>query len=194
MYNPIRRNRNIGTAKQGHGQNNTFCIPWPFVVCQNFKDFYERIENYRKETILSPVWGRMIFDYEFENQTGPTIILEAFRVNDRLKWSKKLSVDSQKELERLRQDGHEFAADRRSNVALLEKTAVRNTQLYRTLLHEIGHYVHYLQKTGRFSGSISKSERESFAHAYAERQHSALAAQNLVPFEQSVANEDHDIG
>jgi len=27
-YNPSRRNRNIGTAKQGHGDDNSLVIPW----------------------------------------------------------------------------------------------------------------------------------------------------------------------
>lgn len=30
-FNPIRRNRNIGTPKQGHGQNNRLGVPWPWI-------------------------------------------------------------------------------------------------------------------------------------------------------------------
>jgi len=45
MYNPTRRNRNIGTAKQGHGSNNKLTIPSPCVVS---KDFYERLGSYEK--------------------------------------------------------------------------------------------------------------------------------------------------
>jgi len=36
MKNPIRRNRNIGTAKQGFGQNNKLKIPSPFGTLQAF--------------------------------------------------------------------------------------------------------------------------------------------------------------
>ena len=254
MYNPIRRNRNIGTAKQGHGQNNKLCIPCPLVVS---KMFYEQIENYhkeiriihgrefvfvveatlhdfehacsvdevakmlhllpaedlgklgrivfrqpkRKEAILSPVWGRLVLHYEFENHFEPTIILEAFNINVKLKWPKSLSVESQKELEWLRQDGHKFVTDRRSHIASFEKSACRNTQLYRTLLHEVGHYVHYLQEViwplgdhappekyqiflDRYFDGIPERERETFAHSYAERQYAALVAKKVVPFEQ----------
>ena len=27
-WNPVRRNRNIGTAAPGHGENNRLVIPW----------------------------------------------------------------------------------------------------------------------------------------------------------------------
>ena len=40
MYDPIRRNRHIGTSKQGYGQNNKLSIPQPALV---FKTFYERL-------------------------------------------------------------------------------------------------------------------------------------------------------
>ena len=45
MKDPTRRNRNIGTAKQGHGSNNKLVIPWPAAV---MKSFEERITNYTK--------------------------------------------------------------------------------------------------------------------------------------------------
>jgi hypothetical protein len=248
MYNPIRRNRNIGTAKQGHGQNNVFYIPWPLVVSQCF---YERLHNYRKEYreihgrkfifiiestlrdfehacsvddvarmlyhippedlnglervvfrqpkrkefIFSPVWGRMIYLYEFENRDAPAIILEAACANGKQVWPKSLSVDSQKELERLRQDGHKFVTDRRNHIAPFDKVAVRNTQLYRTLLHEIGHYVHYLQNLqtlDHYFDHIATREKEIFAHAYAERQYTTLAVQSIVPFEQSSKTVEHN--
>jgi len=46
MENPIRRNRNIGTSKQGHGQNNKLVIPW---VASAMKSFDERLGNYTKD-------------------------------------------------------------------------------------------------------------------------------------------------
>jgi hypothetical protein len=48
MFNPTRRNRNIGSAKQGHGQSNRLIIPSP---CTSSKTFYERLENYEKTEI-----------------------------------------------------------------------------------------------------------------------------------------------
>lgn len=238
MFNPTRRNRNIGTSKQGHGQNNKMTIPWPAIV---EKDFYERLENFekeirkingktytfiieetrihskhacsvidvenilklipsedldglsliifrqpkRKEEILSSVWGRLIYSYEFEDDYQPAIIIEAIDYSKKLKWSKKLSVESQKELNRLISDGHKFIDTGRTNEANYEIDNVRNTQLYRTLLHEIGHYVHYLnivdrpatedeafeewEKRSDYYFSIPSVEKEQFAHSYAEQ-------------------------
>ncbi|MDJ0797430.1 MAG: hypothetical protein QNJ51_11470 [Calothrix sp. MO_167.B12] len=46
-----------------------------------------------------------------------------------------------KELERLREDGHRTATDKRHYLISSTLDSIRNTQLYRTLHHEIGHYV-----------------------------------------------------
>ncbi len=64
----------------------------------------------------------------------------------------------------------------------MEKENVKKTQLYRTLLHEFGHYVHYLEKVVRVSKDeeefekhedlyfkISTTEKENFANKYAEK-------------------------
>ncbi|MDD9947009.1 MAG: hypothetical protein OXU20_38555, partial [Myxococcales bacterium] len=62
------------------------------------------------------------------------------------------------------------------------RTTVRNTQLYRTLPHEVGHYVQYhqdvesragddLDEWGRLNDayfSRPQREREDFAHRYAD--------------------------
>ena len=238
MFNPTRRNRNIGTAKQGHGQNNKMIISWPAIV---EKDFYERlgifeketreingnfytfiieetrqhsrhacsvsdVENIlqlippedlkdlsliifrqpkRKEEILSSVWGRLIYSYEFEGNFQPAIIIEAIDYSKKLKWKKKLSVENQKELNRLISDGHKFVDTGKMYEVDYVIDNVRNTQLYRTLLHEIGHYVHYLnvvvrpevededfeewEKRSDFYFSIPSIEKEQFAHSYAEQ-------------------------
>lgn len=50
MHNPSKRNRNIGTVKQGHGQNNKMAIPFSF---EDGKEFYEKLVNY--ETITKTV-------------------------------------------------------------------------------------------------------------------------------------------
>jgi len=196
MRNPIRRNRNIGTAKQGYGQNNRLTIPQ---ISTQSLQFYERLGEYtkrykdingnrfefvieatrdkvnhactvddlaemirhipptdygdlnlivlrqpkRKEENLSSVWGRLIYYYEFEGNFRPAVIIEAMDCEQRLKLPKKLSVDDQKELERLRKDGHQFTVTKRHFIANYNIENVRNTQLYRTLPHEFGHYIHY---------------------------------------------------
>ncbi|GAA0891655.1 hypothetical protein GCM10009122_13340 [Fulvivirga kasyanovii] len=252
MYNPTRRNKNIGTNKQGHGQNNELTIPSP---ANTNKTFYERLTNYqkvsrtingnrfefviestrvstehactiddiaellrhvppndyadlkliilrqpkRKEETLSPVWGRLIYTYEFEGETGPAIILEAFDNKRNLKWSKKLSSEDQKELERLREDGHRIIETKRYFEAEYELKNVRNTQLYRTLLHEIGHYKHYLQEVEeqgtedepfeeweiRFDNyfKLPSHQKEQYAHRYAEQLRKTLLESKVIPFE-----------
>ncbi len=252
MNNPIRRNRNIGTSKQGHGRNNKLVIPYP---CTVSKTFYERLDEYekivriindheftfviektregcqhactindvecivksipaedygnlsliifrqpkRKEVILSPVWGRLIYSYEFENDFQPAIIIEAVDYSKKLKWPTKLSIESQKELERLKLDGHPFIQEPRHFVADYTLENVRNTQLYRTLPHEFGHYVHYLEVVERpssedeeftewekrddFYFSIPSVEKEKFAHLYADKFKQRLVELSVIPFE-----------
>lgn len=152
----------------------------------------------RKEEIISPVWGRLIYSYEFEGAYYPAIILEAANYKKPLKWKKSLDPDDQLELERLRADGHVFVEDKRSYTAVLERERVRSTQLYRTLLHELGHYVQYLTMVQPFIEEISTEDRdqrednylhlpkdtkEKFAHQYADQWRAKLLAANLIPFE-----------
>lgn len=250
MRNAIRRNRNIGTSKQGHGKNNKLTIPQPCLVDKVFHERlgpYEKIDKVinghlftfiiektrssalhacsvddvenmignipfsdygelkfivfrqpkRKEEILSPAWGRLIYSYEFENGYYPAVILEAVDYNRKMRWSRSLSPEDQIELERLRSDGHRFIADKRAYILKFEVSSVRNTQLYRTLLHEFGHYVHYREvveqpakedeegeerlKREEVYFKIPKSDRERFAHGYADRLLSKIKEQKLIP-------------
>jgi hypothetical protein len=252
MYNPVRRSRNIGTAKQGHGQNNNLIIPYPCVVAKSFferlgpyekagrqinghsftfviestrefckhacsiADIEKIIENIpaahygalklivlrqpkRKEEILSPVWGRLIYSYEFEGHYHPAIILEAVDLGKRIRWPKSLSVDNQKELDRLKRDGHPFIETKREFVAPLLIENVRNTQLYRTLPHEFGHYVQYFElvekplsededceardKRDEAYNKIPVGEKEKYAHSYADELLEKLTTEKVVPFE-----------
>jgi len=74
---------------------------------------------------------------------------------------------------------------------------VRNTQLYRTLLHEFGHYVHYLTIVERpgyedealelceqrwdFYNKIPAVEKEAFAHRYATNLKQLLEEKGVIP-------------
>ncbi len=252
MHNPTRRNRNIGTKKQGHGKDNELTIPQP---CIPLKHFFERIDNYkkekrvindheflfviepprqssahactvndiakiishippkdygeleliilrqpkRKEETLSPVWGRIIYNFEFEGKFQPAIIIEAVDYSNYLKWSKKLSPDDQQELDRLRNDGHKIVEDKRHFKAEYKIENVRQTQLYRTLPHEFGHYVHYLEFVERAGTEdeefeeweirndnyfkLSKADKEKFAHNYADNLKNDLIEKGIIPFD-----------
>ena len=66
--------------------------------------------------------------------------------------------------------------------------------LYRTFIHEVGHYVEYLEKVKRPSkvnedydfwadyDKISSQEKETFAHAYVSKFGNDLKAKGLIPF------------
>ena len=249
--NPTRRNRNIGTVKQGHGSNNKLTIPSPCLVSRSFYErlgAYEKIEkqinghlfifiiestrknclhactvgdieriienipssNYgslklivfrqpkRKEEILSPVWGRLIYSYDFEGDYYPAVILEAMDYSKKIHWSKSQQPDDQKEFERLKKDGHQFTENKKDFTAIFELEKVRNTQLYRTLPHELGHYIHYLEfverpekegedfeeweKRTEFYSQIPRSEKEKYAHKYAGDLLEKLQKENKIPF------------
>lgn len=151
----------------------------------------------RKEEALAPVWGRLIYSYEFEHDYFPAIILEAVDYRRKLKWPVKLSLEMQRELVRLREDGHPIAQDKRFFTAAFYPENVRTTQLLRTLPHEFGHYVQYLEvverpatadeaperKDARWAAytRIPRVEKEAFAHNYATTMRSRLLAASAPP-------------
>ena len=154
----------------------------------------------RKEEILSPAWGRLIYSYEFESEYFPAIILDAVDYTKKFKWTKKLSIENQQELERLKEDGHEICDNGKFYEAEYKFEFVRNTQLHRTLLHEFGHYVQYLELVDRpvienedFEVyekrqenyfKLPKVEKERFAHKYADTLREKMKKQGIIPFEQ----------
>jgi len=229
MRNPTRRNKNIGTAKQGHGQNNALTLPRSgdkvyyeklvdpvaetrtvnghafLFVTEKTKPEYQHAcsvddiiaviaailkEDYgdlrfivlrqpkRKEEILSAVWGRFVPAYAFGKETAPAIILEAVNYKKPFKCSKKLSVEWKKEIDRLVADGHKVTDDGRNYIIHCDLNSVRNTQLYRTLPHEFGHYVHYCAHGREQWSNLPRAEKKAFAHAYAARVREGLARES----------------
>ncbi|MDB5127505.1 hypothetical protein [Mucilaginibacter sp.] len=252
MWNPIRRNRNLGTSKQGHGQNNKLTIAKPCMISKSFYerlDFYNKVERTinghtfifviettrqscyhacsvmdiekivenipisdygdlklivlrqpkRKEEMISPVWGRLIYSYEFEDNYYPAIIVEAVDYSKKINWNRSQTPEDQREFERLKIDGHHFLESKKTFNALLQIDNVRNTQLYRTLIHEFGHYKQYLEIVERAGHEdedfeewnkrnekyfkISSSDKESYAHKYADELINKLREENIVPFD-----------
>jgi hypothetical protein len=124
------------------------------------------------------------------------ILLEAIDEGLRVDWSSSLDPEDQAELDRLRADGH--AVDREGPRYTVSVTApsARNTQLYRTLLHEIGHWFDWLEKVeapahrgevyndlADFYFARPAAEREAFAHRYAEKIYRQLVQLGSIPFE-----------
>jgi hypothetical protein len=219
MRNPTRRSRNIGTAKQGHGQNNRLTLPvsnYPArrIFCENLRDF--RTERHsigeqalvfliekprpgvvhacsiedivrvlacvpsddlwgldmvvlrqpkRKEEILSPVWGRYFSFLEIGDLSGCTILLESLDLRKPIRWAKPLSAHWLKQLEHLRSQGHVIRETQRFFEIFSTLEAVRETQLFQTLPHEVGHHVHSLSDENFFNRT--KREKEDFAEKYA---------------------------
>jgi hypothetical protein len=155
----------------------------------------------RKQAILAPAWGRLRYAGEISTArkrmvaTGPMILLDAIEADSVMDWSAGLALDDQVELDRLRSDGHvvERVGNRyRIHVA---PDSARRTQLFRTLLHEIGHWFDWLEKVegpamrGEDFRTLveqyfarPQAEREAFAHRYADSMGNALTNAGLIPF------------
>lgn len=138
---------------------------------------------------MKPVWGRLSYFAEVgfigggKIYTGALLTLEAQNTERRIRWSKSLDPDDQKELDRLRADGHQVTEKAKYYEIVSSAEAMRTTQLRRTVLHEIGHWVDYLQKVERCVDAAEGSwdelfdrylqrpaaEREMFAHRYAKQ-------------------------
>lgn len=149
----------------------------------------------RKEVILSSVWGRLGYNVVIGAFKGPAIILESQDINKPLIWSKSLDPETAIELERLKQDGHKVSQDKRKYNIEMTMDSVRATQLYRTLLHEIGHWVQWNTLVLRPSKEgleveeleedyfrIPGTEKEVFAHRYAENMRNKLIKDKIIPF------------
>jgi hypothetical protein len=242
-----RRNKNIGTAKSGHGQDNQMKIP---ASLKSQQLYYENLENpvsiirrigdhkitilvepvregfihactpddimqilslipprhiefinlvvlrqpKHKEHLLCPVWGRLQYWSNIRQYAGVAIHLEAQPIEATFRWSKSLCLDNQKELERLAHDGHHVVSDRRHYAIHTSLESTRNTQLYWTLPHEVGHYVDYFKSVRKDEDRDAywnkpSDEKEVFAHRYADQFCEKARKASNIPFER-ILNEE----
>lgn len=159
-------------------------------------------QSTRKQRILNPAWGRLLYEADLGlasragGRTGPAVLLEAVDCSAKFEWRSALDPDDRAELERLRQDGHAVEQVGRRHVFSISVEATRATQLYRTLLHEIGHWTDWLEKVARpvarggdFDSLYDayfqrpKDEREAFAHRYADQARERLRRFGVIPFD-----------
>ena len=234
---PRRRNRNDGTARRGHGQDNRQGIPQPhghgdrsfFHVLKDpvrcSRTIRERTIGFfvepptrdccyactvedvarllsdvplddwagisavvfrqptRKQDLLRPVWGRLVFDTQESGITGSAIQLDAQDPRQEIRWSPSLGPDHQKELSALVADGHRVLRSCRWWSIRPTLDSIRATQLYRTLLHEIGHHVDWCRATPKLYFRRPLDERERSAHRYAMTLRMELERRATVPFE-----------
>lgn len=156
----------------------------------------------RKQQILAPNWGRLAHSAQLTLNgnppvmMGPTIFLDAQLLHASFEWGKNLALEYQAELARLREDGHRIVERKRDWLIRSNEQATRSTQLFRTLLHEVGHWVDFLEKVERPSRenldtydvlfdrfhARPRSEREAFAHRYATEVANRLRNAGLIPF------------
>ncbi len=253
MKNPTRRNRNIGTAKFGHGQSNKMKIPtsrydqhgidtlfhervkpdhlshhvigenkitvlyekprdgWsygcsPSDVLFLYSIIQEEIGDIpgllvfrqptKKQSNLQPVWGRLDYVSVIGGFIEPTIYLEALNIGHK-RWPKPKSLEDQEEHNRLIADGHEFTEHKRYFSSFCSDENIRSTMLYRTLLHELGHWHEYDSIYDKMH-AISEQElddeidhhhakpvreREHYAHQFAEKLTAKLRASGKIPFD-----------
>lgn len=261
-FDPTRRNRNIGTPRQGHGGNNRLTIPsssreertwWERVkrptimdsevlgrpvrfITEELRPGFRQVctikdvcrllalipmsdwtdlttfvfrQPTRKQLLLQPTWGRLAMAANIGEHgkkdiySGPAILLEALDLSVPLCWGRSLDHATAQELERLKADGHTVTEDRRGYTISSSVEAARATQLYRTIPHEIGHWVDWLERVERPSKKVEQGgadyaecygdlvdgywarasvEREAFAHLYADRLVARLKASGQIPF------------
>jgi len=133
----------------------------------------------RKEEILQPVWGRMgywaeLVDPKVGLVSGRVVVLEAVRREGMRRIWKGPTPAEAAELARLAEDGHLIMTERGQVRVESTVKASRNTQLYRTLPHEIGHLID--------TGKGPHQEKEAFAHRYADEFRARCAASGHIPF------------
>jgi len=150
-----------------------------------------------KQRQLKPVWGRFLYFAEFGPHQGTAIVLETQELGSALRWRKRMSLDDRAKLDRLRDDGHVFNETRRSFEASLSPQTVRNTILYRTLLHELGHWIQYHSEVLNTATALDadqdvasdlyfakpSSEREAYAHRFADELAERLRSSGVIPFD-----------
>jgi hypothetical protein len=145
----------------------------------------------RKERILEPVWGRLYYWAEIRQYSGVAIHLEAQRIDDIFHWKKSLCSEAVQELERLIEDGHQVTSESRQYVIQMNVDSTRATQLYRTLPHEVGHYVDYLLSADEEGGSDlfwskPSKDKEDFAHRYAREFVEREKEAGNIPFQRQL--------
>lgn len=150
----------------------------------------------RKQQSLRPVWGRLLYYAETGRHSGRAIMLEAQQPGVSFRWPRSLTPEGAAELDRLKADGHEVGEDRRAFTITPSAQSIRATQLYRTLPHELGHHVDYHRQVWELAVeqadydrrrelyfSRPQSEREAFAHRYADELALRLREEGTIPYD-----------
>lgn len=136
----------------------------------------------RKQRVLSPVWGRAVFAVDVGGYGGSAIVIEAQTLAP-WRWPASLSPERVRELDRLRDDGHEVQKAKRGFEIHSTRDSLRATVLYRTLLHEVGHHVDARRCSDDEWSSRTAASKEDFAHRYAAERLAELKRLSVAPFD-----------
>ncbi|MGS5089818.1 ImmA/IrrE family metallo-endopeptidase [Hydrogenophaga sp. A37] len=134
-----------------------------------------------KQRLLRPVWGRAVFWYEFRKQHGAAVIIESQRPG-MVRWNRSQGPDGRAELDRLRADGHRVERTRRGYEVHQTPESMRNTVLFRTLLHEVGHHVDFDRSDVETWKGKNSRVKEDYAHRFAGMAVAYLSNEGHVPF------------
>lgn len=137
----------------------------------------------RKQDLLRPVWGRVVFKARVSGVTGSAIHLDAQDPSQEIRWSPSLGPDDQNRLSALVADGHRVVRSRRWWSIRPTLDTTRTTQLYYTLLHEIGHHVDWCRATPELYFRRPLAERERSADRYAMTLRMELERRGTVRFD-----------
>ena len=153
----------------------------------------------KKEEILRPVWGSFVYYADLGRYSGPAVYLESVLAGQVIKWGNRLNPYNKKKLDSLASDGHRVEKVKRGYEIHTSPATVRNTQLFRTLPHEIGHAVDYLNHSLRPSSEATSEgdsayieevykskpshDKEEYAHRYAREFYKQRSGQGTLPFD-----------
>lgn len=144
----------------------------------------------RKQTILKPAWGRILWCDRFRGYRGPVVMIDAIDLTYQwFVWGASITPPWQRELDRFRRLGVAVEQNKRGCRIDLQPEPLRRWQLARTVPHEVGHWVDFrawvLEPLGvqtaaeavehpHYGARIdywcarSEREREEFADRYAD--------------------------
>lgn len=140
--------------------------------------------------------GRLVYTAEIRQHLGTAIILEAQKINCFSNWPRKLDPEDHLEIERLKAAGFQYKLNKRTHSFKIEESPLRNTLLYRTFLHELGHLKQYeletldedtcLHEDHDIAWDLYRAkpqvEREQYANRYADELSEKLRAEGHIPF------------
>ncbi len=154
----------------------------------------------RKEQSLTPVWARLGYCVEVGGVFGPVVFIEAQQIPLAVHWGTSINPSDRRELDRLVDAADDVQHSRRGHDLRFDLAGVRRVQLFHSLPHEIGHWADMYEHVERPSlddldgwellwdryFQRPGSEREEFAHRYAESAIAAMRQAGAVPFDRKL--------